>query len=310
MRRRIATRYTVIVARTGRAPFSVSFKPIWVFLGVALLLGWGGATAYLYQRHLLAQEALARLEALSREARDLTLKLEAERDRNEALSVEAAAMLDRLGALEREINRLRERAGLPEPQPTPDGGQGPGANNQGGGQALPDAEVLLETVRGRMDQLARSLNQEVAPALQETLAREAARPRGLPIRAEHYISSGFGVRRNPFGKGYEFHDGVDFAAWYGVPVYATAPGTVVFAGWSNLFGYHVILDHGYGYRTLYGHLSRIRVKRGQRVERGQRIGDVGSTGRSSGPHLHYSVYLEGKPVDPRDYLDPVQQAER
>jgi murein DD-endopeptidase MepM/ murein hydrolase activator NlpD len=102
----------------------------------------------------------------------------------------------------------------------------------------------------------------------------------------------------------EFHDGLDFSAPYGAPVYATGSGVVVQAGWMGVYGLAVVVDHARGYRTLYGHLSRLAVRPGQRVARGGLLGYVGSTGRSTGPHLHYGVYRYGTPVDPRAYLDP------
>jgi murein DD-endopeptidase MepM/ murein hydrolase activator NlpD len=144
---------------------------------------------------------------------------------------------------------------------------------------------------------------EISPALKETLRREAAIPSGYPIRGQTRISSFFGYRRNPFGWGFEFHNGVDFPASYGTPVQVTGAGVVVEAGWKGPYGLTVVVDHGYGYRTLYGHLSSIAVRVGQRLERGDRVGLVGSTGRSTGPHLHYSVFRNGGEVNPDRYLD-------
>jgi len=118
------------------------------------------------------------------------------------------------------------------------------------------------------------------------------------------------VRKNPFGRGYEFHDGVDLPAWYGTPIHATAPGVVVEAGWSRIFGRYVKIRHGYGYATLYGHMSRIKVRRGQRVKRGQVVGYVGSTGRSTGPHVHYTVFVNGRAVNPILYLKTPSYASR
>lgn len=145
---------------------------------------------------------------------------------------------------------------------------------------------------------------EVAPALERTLEVERSLPRGLPLRGYKGITSHFGIRKNPFGPGYEFHDGLDFAAPYGAPVHATGSGVVAQAGWMGAYGLAVLLDHAKGYQTLYGHLSRLAVHPGQRVERGQVLGYVGSTGRSTGPHLHYSVYRYGSPLDPKPYLSP------
>ncbi|MBV9210110.1 MAG: M23 family metallopeptidase [Acidobacteria bacterium] len=115
--------------------------------------------------------------------------------------------------------------------------------------------------------------------------------------------SGFGFRRNPFGgSGTEFHKGQDISAPYGASVIATADGTVVIAGWLRGYGNVVYIDHGNGISTRYGHLSRIDVIVGQTVKRGEQLGLVGSTGRSTGPHLHYEVRLDGQATNPVPYL--------
>lgn len=148
-----------------------------------------------------------------------------------------------------------------------------------------------------------SLREQLEEAQQVLAARNAflqAKPSIWPVAG--YITSTFGYRKSPFGWSREFHDGIDIAAEYGTPVVATGDGVVVAAGWNGSFGRAVTIDHGYGYRTMYGHNSRIAVRVGQRVHKGQVIAYVGSTGRSTGPHSHYSVYVNGRLVNPRDYL--------
>lgn len=113
------------------------------------------------------------------------------------------------------------------------------------------------------------------------------------------LTSGFGYRIDPLYKTVKFHPGLDFSAPQGTPIYATADGVVQVAG--NLgdgYGNHVIVNHGYSYSTLYGHMFRIKAKRGQRVKRGEVIGYVGNTGKSTGPHLHYEVTKGRKHLDP------------
>ena len=134
-----------------------------------------------------------------------------------------------------------------------------------------------------------------------TLARPGTRPSGLPLKA-NWISSGFGMRFHPFGGGAKFHGGLDFAAPTGTAVHATAPGVISFAGWNGNYGLCVVIDHGGGTSTLFGHLSAVTSVPGTPVGMGDLIGRVGSTGRSTGPHLHYEVRLGGRPVDPRSYL--------
>lgn len=113
------------------------------------------------------------------------------------------------------------------------------------------------------------------------------------------VASGFGYRIDPVYKTMKMHAGLDFAAPQGTPIYATADGTVSTAGnTGNGYGNHVIINHGYGYETLYGHMVRVKARNGQAVKRGEVIGWVGSTGKSTGPHCHYEVHKYGNKIDP------------
>ncbi len=113
------------------------------------------------------------------------------------------------------------------------------------------------------------------------------------------IASGFGYRIDPVYKTTKFHAGLDFSAPQGTPIYATADGTVSTSGNSgNGYGNHVIINHSYGYETLYGHMVRVKARNGQAVKRGEVIGWVGSTGKSTGPHCHYEVHKNGEKIDP------------
>ena len=117
------------------------------------------------------------------------------------------------------------------------------------------------------------------------------------------IASGFGTRIDPVYKVPKFHAGLDFAAPIGTPIYATADGVVTDAGYnSGGYGNRVIIDHGYGYETLYGHMYSIKTRVGAKIKRGEVIGYVGSTGKSTGPHCHYEVHRGGTPVDPVYYF--------
>lgn len=117
------------------------------------------------------------------------------------------------------------------------------------------------------------------------------------------FSSGFGIRRDPFTGGIEFHKGIDISAPKGTPIIATADGVVEKATWnSGGYGNHVVINHGNGIKTLYAHMSKVLVRKGQKVRRGQVIGLVGSTGKSVAPHVHYEVYLNGNPVNPLRYI--------
>lgn len=131
-------------------------------------------------------------------------------------------------------------------------------------------------------------------------------PLSLPIH-DYRVTSGFGPRLDPFKKRAAFHAGVDFGTATGTPVYATLSGTVTRSGYKGPYGLVVEIDHGNGFRSRYGHLARSRVRRGQSVEFQQHIADAGNSGRSTGPHLHYEVWYEGKVRDPIAFLDAGKQ---
>lgn len=114
-------------------------------------------------------------------------------------------------------------------------------------------------------------------------------------------SSGFGRRVDPIYKTVRMHSGMDFTAKTGTPVYATGDGVIEKADWDQGYGKTVIINHGYGYKTLYAHLNDYSVKKGTKVKRGEVIGKVGSTGKATGSHLHYEVHYKGKPVNPQNY---------
>ena len=133
----------------------------------------------------------------------------------------------------------------------------------------------------------------------ETLKFHTTRlPLIKPMRPGHAVSSGFGLRKDPFRKRPAMHSGVDFRGRPGSPVYVTAPGTVIKAGWSGGYGKMVEVRHDGGIASRYAHLSIISVRTGQKVKSGDRIGKVGSTGRSTGPHLHYETRVGGRAIDP------------
>jgi murein DD-endopeptidase MepM/ murein hydrolase activator NlpD len=114
-----------------------------------------------------------------------------------------------------------------------------------------------------------------------------------------YITSAYGYRKSPFTGARQFHSGLDIGSPMGAPVRAAMSGRVSYVGWDDAFGNYVVISHHSGYRTLYGHMSVIRTKFGAYVGTGERIGDVGSTGLSTGPHLHFTVYKNGVTVNPR-----------
>ena len=159
--------------------------------------------------------------------------------------------------------------------------------------ASPDSTFsLLRGLLGSIEMRLASVKSRVES--EQALAR--ATPTIWPIVG--WLSSAFGNRRDPFDGTPEVHAGLDIAADRGTPVRATADGTVLTAGLNGNYGYSVLVEHGFGISTRFGHLSRFAVRPGQRVRRGEAIGFVGSTGRATSPHLHYEILMNGKAINP------------
>jgi murein DD-endopeptidase MepM/ murein hydrolase activator NlpD len=190
----------------------------------------------------------------------------------------------------------------------PDAGPGRHTKGIGGARVAAEAEPPgpRPSVLEELDRLAETVDEEGQSlrALESLMARAgkalALLPSRWPVRGE--VNSEFGGRMSPWTTSHEFHSGMDIAADRGTPIRAPAPGTVVSAGPMGDYGLAVILEHRPDLRTLYGHLSKIYVVAGQRVERGHLVGLTGNSGKSSGPHLHYEILAKGQSVNPRAYL--------
>jgi murein DD-endopeptidase MepM/ murein hydrolase activator NlpD len=177
-------------------------------------------------------------------------------------------------------------------------------------ESYENADLLISTTE-RLDRLSKQLYvqsksfDEVVRLAKSKEKLIASIPAIMPINQKdlaHSVTSGFGWRTHPIYKTQEFHPGMDFAAEQGTPIYATGDGVVEVA--DNLaqgYGNHVVIDHGFGYKTLYGHMSRIKARAGQKVLRGELIGYVGSTGLSTAPHVHYEVIKNNEKVNPINF---------
>ncbi len=169
--------------------------------------------------------------------------------------------------------------------------------------------ALVATVGSKLDRLDQMLFSQINSF--DYLAKEAGRQKDriahipaiqpVPEKFLRTMASGYGVRRDPIYGTTKFHEGLDFSAPIGTPVYATADGIVTNSSWKSAYGNLIEIDHGYNYSTRYAHLSKFNVKAGQSVCRGDLIGYVGNTGKSTGPHLHYEVRHRGEPQNPVNY---------
>lgn len=165
----------------------------------------------------------------------------------------------------------------------------------------PETVAALDKAADHIEREVRQINDR----LRSDILRLASIPRGLPVNG--YVTDGFGMRRNPFnGEGREVHEGIDIAVDFGTPVTATADGLVVYSAPHAGYGNLVTVYHSNGITTRYGHLSRISVEAGKRVKRGEQIGNAGSTGRSTGPHVHYEIRENDQSVDPLRYAALIQ----
>jgi len=177
------------------------------------------------------------------------------------------------------------------------------------GAVKQEREQIADNVY-EMEVLTRELEQSLQSLIREAQAINENNSTKAPIRSERnflwplkgFITSNYGYRVHPIRGSVIFHSGIDIAAMYGAPIYATASGIVIYSGWYGGYGNAVIIDHGNGYSSLYGHCSSLFVGKDQRVTQGNIISSVGSTGMSTGPHLHFEIRQNGVPVDPRSRL--------
>lgn len=143
-------------------------------------------------------------------------------------------------------------------------------------------------------------NSELIEKADKYLAMVSTLPFGRPINGR--ITSGFGKRVDPINKKIAFHEGMDFKGQIGDEIYATADGVVLRAFRNGGYGNYVQIEHGNGYKTSFSHMKKILVKKGQKIKRGQVVGTIGTTGRSTGPHLHYEISLDNKPINPKKFV--------
>lgn len=185
-----------------------------------------------------------------------------------------------------------------------------------GGPRAPDARAMsLQELQDQLTRVDQGVEERsdfmnvVESELVANEARDALLPRGTPV-SQGFVGSGYGMRTDPFTGEMSMHTGVDFAAPVGTPIFAAAGGVVVDAEPNPAFGNMVEIDHGKGLSTMYAHTSRMFVKNGDFVRKGQKIAEVGTTGRSTGPHLHFEVHVNGTPQNPSKYLATLRSGAR
>ncbi len=297
--------YTLIVVPDHDSPvkryrIQKSFL-VQIGMGVMLLAGLAmGASLHYFQ---VAQDA-SENRILRDENLTLRTQLKSVRERIEHIG----STLDRV---ERFDQKLRSMTLLSDPQrnlamgPTePEAGtKAPTTDTQFTQLTATETPKLL---MGRLDKLSAEATrqeqslQELQAYFQDQKSLLASTPSIWPARG--WVTSDFGQRLDPYTAERVTHGGMDIAAPHGKEVYAPSDGTVVFSGLEGGYGNVIVIDHGYGIKTRYGHLAKMLVKAGDRVKRGAHIAAVGNTGRSTGPHLHYEVRVNGLPQNPRKFI--------
>ncbi|MDP2915683.1 MAG: M23 family metallopeptidase [Candidatus Aminicenantes bacterium] len=212
------------------------------------------------------------------------------------------ALQEKAKSFENKIDVLNLMAGFKSPDKLQDPGVGDYPRSGPVFSASPPqiSSGNLQNIQQRTDDIQKNLD-TLANFFETQSSRLAATPSIKPV-VGGLISSAFGVRPDPFTGQQTFHWGIDIVAAWGNPVIAPADGFVLTVSSDKFYGNSITLSHGLGVTTLYGHLSKIGVGEGQKVKRGDVIGNVGNTGKALGPHLHYEVHLNSKPVNPYNYL--------
>jgi murein DD-endopeptidase MepM/ murein hydrolase activator NlpD len=240
------------------------------------------------------------------------------RQQNQAYKESYSVLQERVKQLELQMNELENRdndvyRSIFEADPIPDSARVKVMEAKKEVQLIQNLSNsdLLETMVGQLNNLSLRMAYqtksftEITDMVKNKEKLLKAIPAIQPVNNKNLnrVASGFGYRVDPLYKDYRLHAGLDFAAPSGTPIYATADGVVQAAGFNtDGYGNKVVINHGYGYQTLYGHMVRVKARVGQSVKRGEVIGYIGSTGKSTGPHCHYEVIKRGQKVDPVYYF--------
>lgn len=282
---------TIIFVPHARAKFRklrVSHRAL--FSVVSLLTSSLCLSTFFSVQYFTSLSQTHELTRLKRENRDLQTA-------NEQFSKSVERLRSQLTSVEDKTRKLAIIAGVSSLEEGAQGGVGGTRQNEN----LP-GDVYRDEV-DKMSFRSRRLESDLSLLEEKFVERSrmlSCTPSIAPVRG--ILTDGFGGRRDPFTGEPASHAAIDISSAAGQPIRSPADGIVVKAEWANGYGNVIYISHGYGYSTRYGHLSAFNVKPGQRVKRGDVIGSVGSTGRSTGPHLHYEVRVNGNPVNPLEYI--------
>lgn len=308
MRKKLWKPFTLmLVPHSGEQVRSISISKVLLLSCTAGLLLTGASGGYFLYKFQQYRKSTDQLHTYQAETEQI-------RKEYDAVSGSAEAVKQKLETLQQLENDLRVKNGM-SPLPTEQQ-----ANNQGGvlqsRSGITNPHMVLnqdaiKRLQADVDQRMQSIEhtvkavdekhaQEIAAELRKK-DQEAHMPNIWPADSRQ-ITSDFGYRRDPFTGAFALHSGLDIGGSQGSPIYAAADGTVETSGWNGGYGISILINHGNGLSTRYGHLSAAEVNAGQSVKKGSTIGRMGSTGRSTGTHLHYEVLVNGAFADPIKYL--------
>lgn len=287
-----AKKYTILVIPEGSHQvrrFNLRRSVLQWVAGVTLVaLLAVGLLVFDYSRTHLDRQEFSRLQSENR----------SQQQELQRLTASLQDLQQEMVVLAQNDAKVRVLAKLSKPPSDTLAGVG-GPAEEESGDRFSALQRQIDAVRQAID-LRRESQEEIQGFLNDQRSLLAAKPEGWPVKG--WVTSGFGIRKSPFTGKPKMHEGLDIAARTGTPVHACADGIVSRAETVPGYGKLVVIDHGYGYKTYYAHNSKIFVKVGQRVKRGERISAVGNTGSSTGSHCHYEVRRNGVPLNPRKFL--------
>ena len=300
----------LVFGRTGSAPKQITFSRVFLNMGIFALIVGAGVSAYFLFDYFQLREHVSARRVLERQVHLQQDELHSQRRQIQRFAGEIDSLKTKIHDLIALENQVRIKAEL-------EGGEAPKDGFGLGGPSPQDMESPLALSKSH-DELMRRLSDDIdyldneantrgerlknlIRLLEEKLELKAHTPSILPVNGS--VTSRYGMRRSPFGsRRSEMHSGLDLGAPHGTPILATADGVVKFSGRKGPMGLLLVLSHGYGFETYYGHCSKLLLKKGAKVNRGDKIALIGSTGRSTGSHVHYEVRLNGTPVNPNEYV--------
>ncbi len=296
-------RLTILVVPHGTArPRQMTFSVSFVIFLVVFWTGFTGWAGYVASQRFDYWRAKANSHLMRIKVDYFAGQLKRSQEMLDEVKVMDKRLRTLLGMGSREaIVQSAEEDGVGGPSPLDEALLSQALDGKLSEPALGDVSLQIGILKKEIQFRLNSFK-EVNDHIQEDRRAFRYTPRGWPVNG--YITSPFGDRFNPFSGLPQFHNGLDIAGPQGTPICATADGVVQLAGWASGYGKVVVIDHLYGFSTRYGHNRQILVRRGEHVKRGQIVALMGETGEATGPHCHYEVRQNSKPMNPRTFLGP------